>query len=253
MHRLSRFNLLARETLSCQNLSCDVFSREMVKHSLSALASLAFFVYLGGCAHQTRGSVGGCDSIRIPCLDGTATVSLETSKGPILLKLDGTNAPLTAGNFLDLVNKGVYNQTLFHRVVKSPLPFVVQGGDPRSSDPKIPATSYGTGQYIDPATGTARNIPLEFRLKATKTFSYGKEIASPNSSFQPLLTHDRGAVAMARSSDPNSASAQFYIALEALPELDGRYAVFARVVRGMDVVDQLEQGDKIVRATLLKN
>jgi peptidyl-prolyl cis-trans isomerase B (cyclophilin B) len=67
------------------------------------------------------------------------------------------------------------------------------------------------------------------------------------------LTHDRGAVAMARSSDPNSASAQFYIALEALPELDGRYAVFGRVVRGMDVVDQLEQGDKLIRATMLKN
>jgi peptidyl-prolyl cis-trans isomerase B (cyclophilin B) len=58
---------------------------------------------------------------------------------------------------------------------------------------------------------------------------------------------------MARSSDPNSASAQFYIALEALPELDGRYAVFGRVVRGMDVVDQLEQGDKLIRATMLKN
>ncbi len=58
---------------------------------------------------------------------------------------------------------------------------------------------------------------------------------------------------MARSSDPNSASAQFYIALEALPELDGRYAVFGRVIRGMEVVDQLQQGDKLIRASIVKN
>ena len=56
---------------------------------------------------------------------------------------------------------------------------------------------------------------------------------------------------MARSADPNSASAQFYVALQALPELDGRYAVFGRVSKGMEVVDQISQGDKIVKATLV--
>ena len=55
---------------------------------------------------------------------------------------------------------------------------------------------------------------------------------------------------MARSNDPNSASAQFYVALEALPELDGRYAVFGRVSSGMDVIDRIEQGDRIVKATV---
>ena len=56
---------------------------------------------------------------------------------------------------------------------------------------------------------------------------------------------------MARSADPNSASAQFYVALQALPELDGSYAVFGRVSKGMEVVDQIRQGDKIVKATLV--
>jgi peptidyl-prolyl cis-trans isomerase B (cyclophilin B) len=57
---------------------------------------------------------------------------------------------------------------------------------------------------------------------------------------------------MARSADPNSASSQFYIALEALPELDGHYAVFGKVVQGMDVVDRLQQGDKLIRARIKK-
>jgi len=65
---------------------------------------------------------------------------------------------------------------------------------------------------------------------------------------KPELTHARGAIAMARSSDPNTGSAQFYIALEALPELDGRYAVFGRVVRGMEVIDRIQQGDRLLRA-----
>ena len=219
----------------------------------SASLSLGLLLSLAGCVKDPHASEVSCKSSRIPCLSGTASVSLETSKGPVVLQLDGGNAPLTAGNFLDLVNRGIYNQTTFHRVVKTPLPFVVQGGDPISSDPKTPVSAYGTGQFIDSVTGAARYIPLEFRIKSSKALSYGKEIASPNLSLQPVLTHGRGAVAMARSADPNSASAQFYIALEALPELDGRYAVFARVVSGMDVVDQLEQGDKLIRATQLKN
>ena len=214
---------------------------------------LGTFFMLSGCVRDPYGADVGCQSSRVPCLAGTAMVSLETTKGLVLVKLDGENAPMTAGNFVDLVKRGTYNQTVFHRVVKSPIPFVVQGGDPISSDPKTQVSAYGTGHYIDSATGSARYIPLEFRLKSTKDLSYGREIASSNPSLQPVLTHDRGALAMARSSDPNSASSQFYIALEALPELDGRYAVFGRVVRGMDVVDQLDQGDKLIRAILLKS
>lgn len=220
---------------------------------LTTILFVGIFLTLSGCVRDPYGAEVGCQTARVPCLEGVATVSLETTKGLVVVKLDGENAPLTSGNFADLVKRGIYNQTVFHRVVKSPLPFVVQGGDPQSSNPKTPVNAYGTGQYIDAATGAARYIPLEFRAKSTKDFSYGKEIASSNPSLQPILTHERGAVAMARSADPNSASAQFYIALEPLPELDGRYAVFGRVVRGMDVVDQLEQGDKLLRATFQKN
>ena len=65
-----------------------------------------------------------------------------------------------------------------------------------------------------------------------------------------MLRHERGAVAMARSQSPDSASAQFYVALRPLPELDGRYAVFGRVVDGLDVVDAIEQGDRITKVSL---
>jgi peptidyl-prolyl cis-trans isomerase B (cyclophilin B) len=216
-------------------------------------ALLLVILPLSGCARDRHASEISCTNSPTPCFSGVANVSLETSRGNVLLRIDGVNAPITAGNFLDLVRRGVYNNTVFHRVVKSPVPFVVQGGDPLSADPKVPISAYGTGQFIDAKTGEARLIPLEFRVNPSKKLIYGHEISTPGSSHKPLLTHDRGSVAMARSADPNSASAQFYIALEALPELDGHYAVFGRVVRGMEVVDGLQQGDRIVKASLLPN
>lgn len=217
-----------------------------------ALPTLVAAIFaIAGCAQEATVAEVGCKSSRIPCLNRIELVSLETEKGQVILQLDGVNTPLTAGNFADLVKRGVYNGTIFHRVIRSPLPFVVQGGDPGSADPKVPASLYGTGNFVDPATGEARYIPLEFTTKSSAKPIYGQEVASVSPQKQPILTHDRGSLAMARSADPNSASSQFYIALKPLPELDGRYAVFGKVVRGMDVVDRLQQGDKLIRARIV--
>ena len=207
---------------------------------------------LAACADVGGGQPLGCGSSPVPCLQGTAVVRLETSRGPVEISLDGKDAPLTAGNFVDLVGRGVYNNTVFHRVVREPVPFVVQGGDPISADPKVSPSQYGTGSFVDPATGEARMIPLEIGLQAGGELRYGEELTAPSISRQLRLNHQRGAVAMARSNEPNSASAQFYIALEALPELDGRYAVFGRVSKGMEVVDRIQQGDRLLRARVIE-
>jgi peptidyl-prolyl cis-trans isomerase B (cyclophilin B) len=214
---------------------------------------LAASFALSGCAQETGLKDLGCKSSRIPCLEGTAIVELKTERGPVIVQLDGLRAPLTAGNFADLVKRGVYNNTVFHRVVRSPMPFVVQGGDPGTSDPKVPVSAYGTGNFIDPSTGEARFLPLEFQLESSRKLVYGQELTNTSLLQKPSLIHDRGSLAMARSSDPNSASSQFYIALKPLPELDGRYAVFGKVIQGMDVVDKLRQGDKLIGARLVSS
>lgn len=218
---------------------------------LSVLLLLAP-VGLTACAAEGVSRPQGCEASATPCLQGTAVVSLTTSKGEVQIQLDGPAAPLTAGNFVDLVNRGAYNGTVFHRVVREPVPFVVQGGDPQSANPKVPATQYGMGSFMDPTSGESRLIPLELKLKDEPRPRYGEELTAPGVTRQLALVHQRGAVAMARSNAPNSASAQFYIALQALPELDGRYAVFGRVIKGMDVVDRIQQGDKLTKASLVE-
>ncbi|MCI0337718.1 MAG: peptidylprolyl isomerase [Acidobacteria bacterium] len=132
------------------------------------------------------------------------TAVIESSKGTIKFVLHEDLAPITAANFIELAEKKFYDGLKFHRVEPN---FVIQGGCPHGT---------GTG-------GSGKNIPLEVK---------------------PNLKHgDAGAVAMARSSDPNSASSQFYITLSPTPFLDNNYAVFGRVTEGMDVVRQIRVGD----------
>jgi peptidyl-prolyl cis-trans isomerase B (cyclophilin B) len=145
---------------------------------------------------------------------------IETNKGNITIELYDDKTPVTAGNFIDLVERGFYNGLRFHRYEPG---FVIQGGDPRGN---------GTGGFVDPQTGRERRIKLEVT---------------------PDLKHgEAGAVAMARSQDPNSASCQFYITLGPAAFLDMNYAVFGRVTDGMDAVKQLRAGDSMTRVTLAK-
>ncbi len=188
----------------------------------------------------------------LPVLEGKATVELVVKGEPILIEVDGVNAPVTAGNFVDLVKRGVYDGLVFHRVVREPQPFVVQGGDPQSKDPNFPPQQLGTGGFIDPETQEPRYIPLEIQPQGAEQPIYGQTFEEMRISSAPVLNHRRGAVAMARSALPNSASSQFYVTLADVPFLDGSYAVFGYVQSGMDVIDSIQQGDVIESARVIE-
>ena len=220
--------------------------RPLLRWSLLLLVPL-----LVSCSSSTGAGISpGCSDAIAPCLQGKATVTMTTDKGEITIAVDGDAAPLTAGNFVDLVRRGTYDGTMFHRVVREPVPFVVQGGDPNSKDRSTLINQLGGGSFVDPDTGQARQIPLEVKFKNEESPRYNRITSNPSELTQLELSHERGSVAMARSQDPGSASAQFYIALRPLPELDGRYAVFGQVVQGLDVVDSIHQGDRITSAKL---
>lgn len=178
------------------------------------------------------------DFANLPRLAGKATVEMDIDGQTVTIELDGTKAPITAGNFVDLVQRGFYDGLTFHRVVKQPSPFVAQGGDPKGN---------GTGGFVDPATGRERNIPLEIQLDNRDEPSYNRLLGSK----KPALKHQRGAIAMARSQQPGSASSQFYFALSDLDFLDGSYAVFGYVTSGMEAVDGIQQGDRITAAKVV--
>lgn len=137
--------------------------------------------------------------------DVTYTAKIDIQDyGTITVELDQEAAPITCANFVELAESGFYDGLTFHRIIEGSM---MQGGDPEG-------TGYG---------GSEHNIVGEF---------------SSNGYDNPL-SHTRGAISMARSNDPNSASSQFFIVQQDATFWDGDYAVFGYVTDGMDVVDAI--------------
>jgi peptidyl-prolyl cis-trans isomerase B (cyclophilin B) len=131
---------------------------------------------------------------------------IETKFGKITIKFFPDVAPGHVQNFIDLAKKGVYDNTVFHRVIPG---FMIQGGDPTSKDP-AKRRAYGTG-------GPGYTIKAEFND----------------------LPHKRGTLSMARAAHPDSAGSQFFICVKDSPFLNRQYTVFGEVVSGMDVADKI--------------
>jgi len=185
----------------------------------------------------------------LPQLKGRATIAIKTNKGDLSVVVDGYSAPVTAGNFVDLVNRGFYNGLEFTRSEES---YVLQTGDP-------PGKEQG---FIDPKTGQYRAIPLEILVEGDKKPTYGITLEDAGRYLDmPVLPFSSfGALAMARpESQVNGGSSQVFFFLfepELTPAgrnlLDGRYSVFGYLTEGKDILDKLKAGDKIESATVVQ-
>jgi peptidyl-prolyl cis-trans isomerase B (cyclophilin B) len=133
--------------------------------------------------------------------------------GKIVCELYPEKAPQSVRNMISLANKGFYDGLIFHRVISG---FMIQGGCPKGT---------GTG-------GPGYCIKGEFATN-------------------PRNSHVDGALAMARSMDPDSAGSQFYFCLGAQHNLDSGYTVFGTTVEGLDVISQLRAGDEIVHVEIV--
>ncbi len=140
--------------------------------------------------------------------------TIKTTKGDITFELYRDKAPITTDNFLQLAKSGFYNDIIFHRVIPD---FMIQVGDPLTKDESKKAM-WGTG-------GPGYKIQDEFH---------------------PDLKHDSPGIVSMANSGPNTGGSQFFITHVATPWLDGKHAVFGKVTEGMDVVNAIEQGDKII-------
>jgi cyclophilin family peptidyl-prolyl cis-trans isomerase len=182
---------------------------EKISSPLRACQRLGLALYLGLIL---------CSEPKAQAQSQDPIVILETTKGPIVIRVYAGMAPMSARNFLDLVGRGYYNGKVFHRVET----WCIQGG----STPGNPNSN-----YVDPNTGQPRFVPLEINHN---------------------LHHSQaGVVAMARSNNPNSASCQFYILKKPMPQLDGQYAVFAGVVDGQQTIYRIGVGDQIISGRIL--
>jgi cyclophilin family peptidyl-prolyl cis-trans isomerase len=129
--------------------------------------------------------------------------TISTDEGDIVLELFADKAPRTVNNFVFLANEGFYDGVTFHRVIKG---FMAQGGDP---------------------TGTGRGGP---------GYSFPDE-------FHAALKHDQAGIISMANAGPDTNGSQFFITYTPTPHLDGRHAVFGRVIEGMDVLEAIPERD----------
>jgi len=154
--------------------------------------------------------LSSCPTSQPPAMATTDAklVTLGTSKGTIVIKVEGQLSPIAAGNFVALAGCGYYTGVVFHRLVPG---FVIQGGDGTyGREPAIDMANVGTGG----PSYTIKDEPV-------------------------TADYTRGAVAMAKTSAPNSANSQFFIVLADLSTLPKTYQIFGHVTSGMDVVDAI--------------
>jgi peptidyl-prolyl cis-trans isomerase B (cyclophilin B) len=138
------------------------------------------------------------------------SATIDTNRGPIVLKLHAQQAPNTVNNFVNLARDGYYDGVTFHRVIPD---FMVQAGDP---------------------TGTGRGGPgYEFKDE-----------------FDPKLKHDKPGILSMANAGAGTNGSQFFITHVPTPWLDGKHSIFGQVVKGQDVVDKIEQGDVMLTVTI---
>jgi cyclophilin family peptidyl-prolyl cis-trans isomerase len=191
------------------------------------VTAIAFGSGLFGRAAATQAPCGsavanGCPTSQPAALPAgqTRTVTIATSKGDIVIKVDGSLSPIAAGNFVALATCGYYDGVVFHRTASLPdgTPFVIQGGDGQFGRFGSP-NSYDPGKVGQGGPGyTIQDEPV-------------------------TTTYRRGTVAMARSSAPNSEGSQFFIVLDdkdaATLAQANNYAIFGNVTSGMAVADAI--------------
>ncbi len=143
------------------------------------------------------------------------TAEMHTEKGVMKIQFFEQDAPVTVHNFITLAEKGYYDGTIFHRVIPN---FMIQGGDP---------------------TGTGRGGP---------GYTIVDEFAGKNQ------YHDKGVLSMANTGRPDSGGSQFFIChnRQGTQHLDRKHTVFGKVIEGIEIVDQIAQGDKILKVVIVK-
>ena len=173
-----------------------------IKKIAAAVLAITLCVGLSACGKQKDGSAGeSSDAEKYGTHHAVITVE---NYGEIKLELDGDTAPITVKNFVELSKSGFYDGLTFHRVISG---FMIQGGDPNGN---------GTG-------GSDKNIKGEFSANGVEN----------------NISHKRGVISMARATDYNSASSQFFIMHKDGTHLDGQYAAFGHVTDGMEIVDAI--------------
>ena len=178
-----------------------------------------------------------CQKLKLNCTQGNKIVYFKTSKGDFEVKLFGKDNPVTVSNFLDNINKNIYEKQKFYKIINYPqLKFIHVG------------VNQGNKLYIERNQNlnkTSYLLPLEMKFKEEIEPRYNYQVKNPEEIKNLVNIFESGSIAMVKRGKNNSSSTEFFLVTNKIPELDGRYSIFGKIIKGLDVIKEIKKEDFI--------
>ena len=178
-----------------------------------------------------------CQKLKFSCIKSNKVVNFKTTKGDFEVKLFGKDNPVTVSNFLENIDNNIYVNQKFYKVINYPQIRFIHGGV--NSENKF---------YIERKQNlnkTSPSIPLELKFKEEIKPRYNYQIKNPNETENLVNTFESGSIAMVKSGKNKSSSTEFFFVTSKIPELDGRYSIFGKIIKGLDVLEKINKEDYI--------
>ncbi len=178
-----------------------------------------------------------CQKLKFSCIQINKVVNFKTSKGNFEVKLFGKDNPVTVSNFLENIDNNIYENKKFYKIINYPQMKFIHGG-----------VNPGNKLYIERKKNlnkTGSTIPLEIKLKEEIKPRYNYQIKNPSETVKLVNTFESGSIAMVKSGKNKSSSTEFFFVTSKIPELDGRYSIFGKIIKGLDVLKKINEEDYI--------
>jgi cyclophilin family peptidyl-prolyl cis-trans isomerase len=178
-----------------------------------------------------------CQKLKFSCIQSNKIVNFKTSKGDFEVKLFGKDNPVTVSNFLENIENNIYVNQKFYKIINYPqISFIHGGVNPENE------SYFERKQNLNK---TSPLIPLEIKFKDEIKPRYNYQIKNPSETENLVHTFESGSIAMVKSGKNNSSSTEFFFVTSKIPELDGRYSIFGKIIKGLDVLEKINKEDYI--------
>jgi len=178
-----------------------------------------------------------CQKLKFNCIESNKTIYFKTSKGDFEVKLFGKDNPVTVSNFLENISNNIYVNQKFYKIIDYPqIRFIHGGVNPENK-------FYIERNQI--LKKTSPSIPLEIKFKEENKPRYKYQLKNPYESENLVNTFENGSIAMVKRGENNSSSTEFFFVTNKIPELDGRYSIFGKVIKGLEILEKIKKEDYI--------
>ena len=178
-----------------------------------------------------------CQKLQLNCIKNNEIVYFKTSKGNFEVKLFGKDNPVTVTNFIENIDNNIYKNKKFYKIISYPQQKFIHGGV--NPENKI---------YIEQNQTiykTSLSLPLEIKFKEETKPRYKYQIKNPYETEDLVNTFESGSIAMVKLGKSKSSSTEFFFVTNKIPELDGRYSIFGKIIKGLDVLEKIDKEDYI--------